>query len=158
MRGLRVLRPGPGEPRPVDTETGGLLRDLAADRDDLRDVAEAVQDAADLLCRTTGPEARDAVHRVDRLLQERLLPHERAEERFFYPALADALGGGDARSHAEIHGLATRIETHLHLADRHGEGFRDDQADDLRACLYGLAAVLRLHFAHQEENLFSWAG
>ncbi|MGW5002447.1 hemerythrin domain-containing protein [Streptomyces hydrogenans] len=85
-------------------------------------------------------------------------PAARAEERFLYPALADALGGGDAtatmsRSHAEIHGLATRIETHLHLPDRQGEGFRDHQADDLRACLYGLAAVLRLHVAHQEENL-----
>ncbi|MEV7282323.1 heavy metal translocating P-type ATPase [Streptomyces sp. NPDC093111] len=163
LNALRVLRPGPGEPRPLDTETGELLRDFAADHDDLRDVAEAVQDAADLLCRTTGPEARDAVRRVDRLLWERLLPHERAEERFLYPALADVLGGGDttatmSRSHAEIHGLATRIETHLHLADRHGDGFRDDQADDLRACLYGLAAVLRLHFAHQEENLFSLAG
>ncbi|MFB7512432.1 heavy metal translocating P-type ATPase [Streptomyces sp. NPDC056144] len=162
LNALRALRPGPEEPQPLDAETDGLLRDFAADHEDLRDVGEAVQDAADLLCRTTGPEALDAVRHVDRLLRERLLPHERAEEHFLYPALADALGGEDvtatmSRSHAEIHGLAIRIETHLHQADRQGGGFHDDQADDLRACLYGLAAVLRLHFAHQEESLFSLA-
>jgi hypothetical protein len=32
-----------------------------------------------------------------------------------------------------------------------------DQLDDLRACLYGLHAVLTLHFAQEEEAYFSLA-
>jgi Family of unknown function (DUF5994) len=32
-----------------------------------------------------------------------------------------------------------------------------DQVDDLLACLYGLCALLRLHFVQEEENYFTLA-
>jgi len=32
-----------------------------------------------------------------------------------------------------------------------------DQVDDLLACLYGLYALLRLHFVQEEENYFTLA-
>jgi hypothetical protein len=55
-----------------------------------------------------------------------------------------------SRGHVEIERLARRL--HRHLEDG---GPRDDQLDDLRATLYGLDAVLTLHFAQEEEAYFT---
>jgi len=158
LRALRVDRAA----RPVlEPATEALIHRFAAEHDDLRDVVEAVRDAADSLSDSTGPEALAAVREVHRLLTERLLPHEYAEEHQLYPALAPPLGGPEAtatmsRAHAEIERLAHRIATHLELAADHG-GPTPAQLDDLRACLYGLHTVLRLHFTQEEENYFSLA-
>ncbi|MFJ9615191.1 hypothetical protein [Streptomyces noursei] len=75
-----------------------------------------------------------------------------------YPALNERLGGPDAtetmsRAH-EIERLAQRIATHLALADAAG-ALLPEQLDDLRASLYGLHTVLRLHFSQEEESYFS---
>ncbi|MGZ5395317.1 MAG: hemerythrin domain-containing protein, partial [Mycobacterium sp.] len=84
-----------------------------------------------------------------------------AEESRLYPALAEPLGSGEAtatmsRTHAEIRRLSDRIGTHLAVAQAR-EGIQPDQVDDLLACLYGLHAVLRLHFLQEEENYFTLA-
>jgi hypothetical protein len=89
------------------------------------------------------------------------LPHEYAEEHQLYPALAPTLGGPEAtatmsRAHAEIERLARRIATHLSLSETDGR-LAQEQLDDLRASLYGLYTVLRLHFTQEEENYFSLA-
>ncbi len=36
-----------------------------------------------------------------------------------------------------------------------GDGVQPDQVDDLLACLYGLYALLQLHFLQEEENYFT---
>ena len=105
-------------------------------------------------------EALEAVRRAHLFLVNRLLPHERAEESELYPALAQLLGSAEAtatmsRGHAEIQRLAQRPGTHLELADS-ADGLDLDQVEDLLATLYGLYAVLRLHFV-QEEAYFSLA-
>ncbi|WP_089107356.1 heavy metal translocating P-type ATPase [Streptomyces hyaluromycini] len=148
--------------RPVlRPSTEALIHRFAAEHDDLRDVLETVRSAADRLSSDAGPESLAAVAEVHRLLTERLLPHEHAEEHELYPALAPALGGPEAtatmsRAHAEIGRLARRIATHLALAGTAGP-LAPEQLDDLRACLYGLHTVLRLHFTQEEENYFSLA-
>jgi hypothetical protein len=159
LNALRVLRPDRAGQPAIEPATEELLQRFAAEHDDLRDVVEAVREAADQLTDAADPTALDTVRRVDRLLTERLLPHELAEEQELYPALASALGGPEAtatmsRAHTEIHRLARRIGTHLELADAEGR-LRPEQLDDLRACLYGLHSVLRLHFAQEEESYFS---
>ncbi len=148
--------------RPVLTPTAeDLVHRFAAEHDDLREVVEAVRTAADRLSGAPEEEAREAVEHVHRLLTDRLLPHEHAEERQLYPALADSLGGPEttatmSRAHAEIDRLAGRVATHLTLTDAEGR-LRPENLDDLRACLYGLYSVLRLHFTQEEENYFSLA-
>lgn len=59
-----------------------------------------------------------------------------------------------SRGHAEIDRLTRRLSRHL------GDPgpLRADQVDDLRATLYGLDAVLTLHFAQEEEGYFALAG
>ena len=61
-----------------------------------------------------------------------------------------------SRTHAEIQRLSDRIGTHLALAQA-SNGIQPDQVDDLLACLYGLYALLRLHFLQEEENYFTLA-
>ena len=111
---------------------------------------------ADRFGRAAGRDPRDT-----RSSTNRILPHEQAEESRLYPALASPLGSGEAtatmsRTHAEIRRLSDRIGAHVELA-RAGNGIQPDQRDDLLACLYGLHAVLRLHFLQEEENYFTLA-
>ena len=40
---------------------------------------------------------------------------------------------------------------------RRATRIQPDQVDDLLACLYGLYALLRLHFLQEEENYFTLA-
>ncbi|MGA4544283.1 heavy metal translocating P-type ATPase [Uniformispora flossi] len=161
LNALRALRADRNARPAVTPAAEALIHRFAAEHDDLQDVLESVHDAADRLSDSPGPEALAAVEETHRLLTERLLPHEYAEEHQLYPALAPTLGGPEAtatmsRAHTEIERLSHRIATHLQLAHNDG-GLAPEQLDDLRACLYGLNTVLRLHFTQEEENYFSLA-
>ena len=75
-----------------------------------------------------------------------------------YPVVARLLGGEDpmssmARAHIEISHLA-RVFRQL-LDDLPDAGPTADDLVDLRRVLYGLYAILRLHFA-QEEEAYAW--
>ncbi|WP_328615234.1 heavy metal translocating P-type ATPase [Amycolatopsis sp. NBC_00355] len=142
----------PGGPAPA-----GLVRRFEAEHEHLLPARAAVRQAADALAEGATAQADDAARTAARLLAEQLLPHEHAEEAELYPALAPALGGPEgtvtmSREHAEIGRLARRLERHLAEAP---DGIQPDQVDDLRATLYGLDAVLTLHFAQEEEAYFT---
>ncbi|HKS48528.1 MAG TPA: hemerythrin domain-containing protein [Amycolatopsis sp.] len=118
-----------------------------------------MRQAADALACGPGPDADAAVRHAYTLLTGQLLPHERAEETQLYPALTKVLGGPEgtvtmSRGHAEIESLARRLGRHLGESP---DGIQRDQIDDLRATLYGLDAVLTLHFAQEEEAYFTLA-
>ncbi|MFJ8962605.1 heavy metal translocating P-type ATPase [Lentzea sp. NPDC102401] len=136
-------------------DTTRLLERFDAEHTALRDVREAVREAADSLRAGMTDDAAATVRRAHRLLTERLLPHERAEENELYPVLSAEFDDQNAtvtmsRGHAEIELLARRLGRHL----AEPAGMTADQVDDLRATLYGLDAVLRLHFAQEEEGYF----
>ena len=161
LNALRALRVDRAMRPALTPDTEALIHRFAAEHDDLQDVLEAVRAAADRLSDAPGPQALSTVEEAHRLLTERLLPHEDAEEHRLYPALAPALGGPEAtatmsRAHTEIERLSRRVATHLHLAHAAG-GLAPEQLDDLRSCLYGLNTVLRLHFTQEEESYFSLA-
>ncbi|WP_225101640.1 heavy metal translocating P-type ATPase [Streptomyces sp. CoH27] len=161
LNALRALRVDQAARSALTPAAEALIHRFAAEHDDLQDVLESVRDAADRLSDSPGPTALAAVEETHRLLTERLLPHEYAEEHQLYPALAPTLGGPEAtatmsRAHTEIEHLSRRIATHLQLAHANG-GLAPEQLDDLRSCLYGLNTVLRLHFTQEEENYFSLA-
>ncbi|MFJ9834494.1 heavy metal translocating P-type ATPase [Streptomyces sp. NPDC101169] len=161
LNALRALRVDQAVRPPLTPAAETLIHRFAAEHDDLQGVLESVRDSADRLSGDPGPEALAAVEETHRLLTERLLPHEYAEEHQLYPALAPTLGGPEAtatmsRAHSEIERLSRRVATHLQLAHADG-GLSPGQLDDLRSCLYGLNTVLRLHFTQEEENYFSLA-
>jgi hypothetical protein len=61
-----------------------------------------------------------------------------------------------SRVHAEIERLTRRLGTHLSQIDATGT-IDPERVDDLLACLYGLHAVLALHFTQEEESYFALA-
>ncbi len=108
---------------------------------------------------TIGPaEALAQVREVHQFLTDKLLPHEKAEEETFYPRVARMLGGDDptgtmVRAHVEIVHL-TRVLGGL-LEDMDPEGPAVEDLPELRRVLYGLHAILTLHFAQEEEAYLS---
>ncbi len=102
-------------------------------------------------------EARAELERLRDLLEGELLPHEREEQRTAYPMLGRMLKDEDPtgpliQTHHEIHRL-TRLFGRL-VAQLPPEGPHPEDLRDLRRALYGLHAILTLHFA-QEEELYS---
>ncbi|MCW2620951.1 MAG: ATPase, partial [Frankiales bacterium] len=161
LNALRALSPGRNGGVTVTPETDVLLRGFAVEHDELRDALATLRRAAGLLSAGVSPASMEALREAHAALVERILPHERAEEEQLYPALAGPLGGPEAtapmsRVHAEIERLTRRLGTHLSQIDAAGS-LDPGRVDDLLACLYGLHAVLALHFTQEEESYFALA-
>jgi hypothetical protein len=159
LNALRAVGPGRTRGAALSREADTLVQRFATEHDQLGDVFALLRRAATLQAAGPGPEALEALRRAHRYLTERLLPHEHAEETQLYPALAPFVGGQEAtapmsRTHAEIDRLTTRLATHLQLADAAG-GLDAADVEDVQATLYGLYAVLRLHFLQEEESYFT---
>ncbi|KZS61928.1 MAG: heavy metal translocating P-type ATPase [Mycobacterium pseudokansasii] len=158
---LRALRGNPHTELHLAAGTERLLHRFADEHDQLRDTIALLRTAANRVVAGPDAAALASLTAAHTLLTERILPHEQAEEAQLYPALARPLGSGEAtatmsRTHAEIQRLSDRIATHLALAQSAG-AIQHDQLDDLLACLYGLYALLRLHFVQEEESYFTLA-
>ncbi len=88
---------------------------------------------------------------VSDFLRHHLLRHAAAEEAALYPRVAAALGAPEAtdtmsRDHVEIAALSDRL---ARLAAGVPTGATDVR--ELRQVLYGLHAIVALHFAKEEE-------
>jgi heavy metal translocating P-type ATPase len=117
-----------------------------------------VRSVADRLDTLAPAEASAELEKIRWFLLERLPKHEREEESAVYPVIARLMGGEDPmasmeRAHMEIEHLG-RVFGHL-LEDLPDEGPTPEDLVDLRRVLYGLHAILRLHFL-QEEEAYSW--
>jgi heavy metal translocating P-type ATPase len=160
LNALRVLTVRiPGRPlRPLPAADVARLTEEHARMTDLLARLRAV---ADLLTVPPPPAIASALAEIAALLRERLLPHERVDERDLYPDLALRLGGDDPlasmhRAHGEIQRLGGRL---LSIIAALPEGGPDDPATmELRRVLYGLEAILRLHIAEENEVFHTLAG
>ena len=151
---LRALRGNARADVPVAARR--LITRFRAEHAELADARAVVRAAADTLSAGLTADADTRVRAAHQVLVDRILPHERAEEHELYPAVAPMVGGRDgiapmSRGHAEIERLTARLGRHL------AAPLAPDQIDDLRATLYGLDAVLTLHFAQEEEDYFALA-
>jgi len=119
---------------------------------------QRIRETADRLEAMDPPTLGRELEAVRVFLAERLPEHEEDEESVVYPVVAGLVGGEDpmssmARAHVEISHL-TRVYLRL-LEDLPPEGPGPEDLMDLRRVLYGLHAILRLHFA-QEEEAYAW--
>lgn len=119
---------------------------------------DRVRQVGDQLDDLPAVEARAELDELRRLLAERLLPHEAADDADLYPMVAKVIGGADptapmSRAHVEIRRLAGML-TRL-VKDLPEDGPTPADLRDLRRVLYGLYAVLRLHFAQEDEAYLS---
>jgi hemerythrin-like domain-containing protein len=97
---------------------------------------------------------RRGVEDVFEFLRHHLIPHAEAEERALYPVVGQVMGAPDAtatmsRDHVEVRRLTDELASLRSELSRPtlGEG----QAKALRRVLYGLYALVKLHFAKEEE-------
>ena len=132
--------------------------DSAPSTPTLRPDLARIRDVADALDATRPAESLAIVHDIHRFLVEDLAPHEEAEDHDLYPVLARVLGGNDptatmSRAHVEIAHLIRRIGSVLD--DTRPTGPDDDDIIELRRLLYGLHAILQLHFAQEDEGYLS---
>lgn len=156
LNALRALG-GDGLVAPARQDAKGLAQRLTSAHRSLR---PHVVELAALASRLDVLEAADARAQLEHMrdtLEKELLPHERDEQETAYPFLAEILEEEDPtgpliQTHHEIRRL-TRLFGRL-VAQLPAEGPRTEELRDLRRALYGLHAILTLHFA-QEEELYS---
>jgi soluble P-type ATPase len=156
LNALRALRPAAAAGR-LTAADAALTRRFRAEHLLIRADTEQLRAAADAL--TAEPHAAMArVRHAYAVLTGEIWPHENAEETDLYPAVNRLLGGTDptaamSRAHAEIAYQITRLGR---LIAEVGDGVPDEaDAADLRASLYGLHAILRLHTAQEDEAYLS---
>jgi heavy metal translocating P-type ATPase len=151
LRGGRRGRPPAGPGSQVGERFQAEHREFAPHLERIRTVADRLDTFAPA-------QAREELEGIRWFLLERLPQHEREEEAAVYPVVAELIGGEDPmgsmeRAHMEIEHLA-RVFGHI-LSDLPAEGPGPEDLTDLRRVLYGLHAILRLHFS-QEEEAYSW--
>jgi iron-sulfur cluster repair protein YtfE (RIC family) len=153
LNALRALG-GAGLLAPVTTDVKNLAQGLASAHRALRPQVGELATLAARLETLPGPEARSQLERLRDMLEKELLPHEREEQQTAYPVIESMLKEEDPtgpliQTHHEIHRLARlygRLVAHLPA-----EGPAREDCRDLRRVLYGLHAILSLHFAQEEE-------
>ena len=149
---LTALRPGAEEVRHAALPVGAGFVARHEEHAGLRQLAEALREAAE----RPGPMAAPELAAVEARLRSDLLPHQHAEERALYPEVARRLGGQDpmaplVRMHAEIEALAERVAVLLPMAAK--QDANAATALELRRTLFALEALLRLHLTVEEEML-----
>jgi hemerythrin-like domain-containing protein len=151
LNALRAV--GGGASRAVERD--GLPARMAGEHRRLWGGLEALLEVADSLDRVSPLEARRRLVAVQDFLVSTLLPHEASDETALYPLVAQAIGGRRptevmAREHAEIRGLVGQLGELISGLPPDGPGEQD--LPDLRRVLYGLHAILRLHFAQEDQS------
>ncbi|HZT07504.1 MAG TPA: hemerythrin domain-containing protein [Chloroflexota bacterium] len=115
---------------------------------------EALRTAAESLDAWDARQLREALAGAREFLRETLMPHAAAEEDVLYREVERYLGSPDAtrtmrRDHEEVRTLLGDLES-LH-ASLPAAGLTGDVKNEARRVLYGLYALLRVHFAKEEE-------
>ncbi len=157
LNALRVLQV-PGSETRVNAAEEALVHQFSGEHRTLRPDLDRLRVAADQIGVVAPDRALALVRQVHRFLVEDLLPHEEAEDAILYPVFARVLGGHDptgtmSRAHVEIAHLVRRIGRLLDEADpAHPD---PDDLLELRRVLYGLHAILELHFAQEDEGYLS---
>ena len=156
LNALRALGGG-GVVVATSAQSRGLAQALASAHRALRPRVSELATLASRLETLSPADARAELERVRDMLEKDLLPHEREEQVSAYPVLGEMLKEEDPtgpliQTHHEINRLS-RLFGRL-VAQLPADGPRPEDLRDLRRALYGLHAILSLHFA-QEEELYS---
>lgn len=157
---LRAALPGRSRRARLEGRGAEISRHFEREHIELAAGLRRIREVADQLGRIPPAEAARRLEELHAFLVDDLLPHERNEDRELYPAVSRAIGGTDptaamSRAHVEISHLVDVLSALL--AESAPTGPDDDDIVGLRRVLYGLDAVLRLHFAQEEQEYLSLA-
>jgi len=103
-----------------------------------------------------GPQLQERLGDALEFLQHHLIPHAMAEEAVLYPTVESAFGAPGAtatmtRDHQEVVSLTERLATRAREVN--GGSLPVEAARELRHMLYGLHALVSVHF-HKEEEVY----
>ncbi|MGA8755235.1 MAG: heavy metal translocating P-type ATPase, partial [Stellaceae bacterium] len=150
LRALRIRGPRDGREPVTQAQLGALKRE----HDELSPILEKVRSTAERLVIIPPHRVAAELSVLNELLREQLLPHERQDDAQIYPAMARLIGGDDplatmSRTHREIHHLA-RLLSRM-AKDLPTAGPDPATLAEIQRILHGLDAILRLHFAQEDE-------
>ncbi len=126
-------------------------------RDEHRELfphVEQIRQAADCLDGTTECDVHKTVDEIYDFLAFHLIPHAQAEEAALYPAVQRLLGSPDAtrtmsRDHVEVSRYVEELSALK--SGLNGRPLSAEQTRELRRVLYGAYALVKVHFAKEEE-------
>ncbi|MDR3381832.1 heavy metal translocating P-type ATPase [Cupriavidus basilensis] len=152
LNALRARKPGP-EWQPAQITAAEASR-LKTEHSELGRVLDQVRSMADRVASLPGQAAAAELAALNQALREQLLAHEIHDDADLYPELARRLGGQDplaalSGGHREIFHLVGMLERIA--ADQPADGIELESAQEVRRLLYELNAILRLHFAQEDE-------
>jgi iron-sulfur cluster repair protein YtfE (RIC family) len=126
-------------------------------RDEHKELYRQVENlrlAGDVVNESLTSLAHDKIELAYNFLTRQLIPHARAEEKELYPMVQKAMGASQAtvtmtRDHVEVERLTEELGTlRVHKSQL---SITFEQVNALRRVLYGLYALVKLHFAKEEE-------
>jgi hemerythrin-like domain-containing protein len=131
-----------------------LTHSLREEHKELMPHIEMLRTVADAIGTMPIDTLRQRVYEVYMFLEHHLLPHAQAEEWALYPRVGTLMGASGAtatmsRDHVEIGRLTEELASlRMQLSEKSVSG---SQEKALRRVLYSLYAIVRLHFAKEEE-------
>ncbi len=133
--------------------TATVTQPLRDEHRELLPHVETLREAADSVGRAPDADARRLIDAAYDFLAHHLIPHATAEDKALYPVVNRVLGAPGAtatmsRDHVEVGRLTEELRQ---LRERIGGGIDDASAAALRRVLYGLYALVHVHFAKEEE-------
>lgn len=131
-----------------------LTQPLRDEHKELLPHLELLQTVADLVGDVPVALLRRSIDDAYAFLTHHLLPHAQAEERALYPVVGRLMSAPEStatmsRDHVEIGQLTAELGSlRSHLG---GTSLGASEEKALRRVLYGLSALVRVHFAKEEE-------
>jgi iron-sulfur cluster repair protein YtfE (RIC family) len=131
-----------------------LTQPLRDEHRELLPHVEVLRTVADSAGDTSTQALRAGVDEAYEFLAHHLIPHAQAEEQALYPVVGKVLGAPGAtatmsRDHVEVGRLTQELESlRPHLS---GATASADAVQAIRRVLYGLYALVKVHFAKEEE-------
>ena len=150
LRALRVHGPREGRPALTLAEFDALK----TEHEELRPILERVRSTADRLAILPARAVVAELADLNELLQKQLIPHENQDDAKVYPTVARLIGGDDpmaamSRMHREIRHLCRLLQR---MGSDLPQGGPDSKTlAEIQRVLHGLDAILRLHFAQENE-------
>ncbi len=130
-----------------------ITQPLRDEHKELLPQAEILKKAADEVSEELSEGSWQNIRHAYEFLAYHLIPHAYAEDQVLYPVVQKVMGAPQAtatmsRDHVEVGRLTEELKNRLpsRLAPLSG-----DQVAELRRLLYGLYALVQVHFAKEEE-------
>ncbi|HEX6581903.1 MAG TPA: hemerythrin domain-containing protein [Actinomycetota bacterium] len=130
------------------------MQPLRDEHEELLPHIEAIRTVADGVGSVSLQELRPQIADVSEFLRDHLIPHAKAEEAVLYPEVERAMAAPRAtapmaRDHVEVAALTAELGEIEARID--GEDGSNTMLIDARRVLYGLYALVKLHFTEEEE-------